>query len=852
MNKIFLSLFFFSSNFFAIIINENMGNINNWYDSDDKFPFVVQRTKGNSGMFCTGTLINSRTVISSAHCSKNVFNEVWMGNDISNQNTQVAVTSEISHPDYSPIGQDLDEEHDISIISLATPVYSISDFPTLNSSTTEDQKEVFLVGYGVKGDNSGYLFDSPATENQPDGKRRWVKNKVYKIAHSTDYLGTTFDEPTNDFYIENEGFIAPGDSGGPVLIETSVNKYLLIGVHSSVTTQGSGASKTSGEYSNEGSHTSIKELISWINANLPLKFVSSSADGVWSSTSSWDTSIIPDNFENVTSGNQLNSTQARYYNVSISNNLELSTTKSIDNLDLNNTGKINIGTTGILNLAGKVEANNSSIVLNGTLNSIEVNLKNSSVVSGTGTMTGNLILGSSHLKPGNSIGTLNINGNLSLDSTSETEIEIDALGKSDSINVSGLINLNGTLKLVPLEEEGRFFKKGMSYTYLNYGSSNGNFSAKSIKSNVRTFGFLSFDLSQDLKQLTLSNPVYKTLAGSTQTYNIASSLDNLERIKNSNTAIYNSLQTVLDEINLSANINTLNDQILYFSPDLNKSIAINITNLIHLKNEMIKHRSFKNNINIQIQKKEIEQKNNISSTTESLILAYKRNEFLSGISIDKSTLPLKDDSIDSLSFFASKNNLFKKENLSLNIIYSSGDSELTRERTLNFNTLSKSELLRMKSSFDSSSFYLGVNYSKEFINLPEWQFSGGLGLVYYDQDGFQESNHPRNLNLTFENFSDSFLIGSLNAKYESKALTFNDSLKLVGNVYFDYVSDAGEINSFIHKDLGSIKIDNNESLEDLYGIELVLIKDFKKSSLSFNFGFGNAIENYSLNYGLNF
>ena len=53
--------------------------------------------------------------------------------------------------------------------------------------------------------------------------------------------------------------------------------------------------------------------------------------------------------------------------------------------------------------------------------------------------------------------------------------------------------------------------------------------------------------------------------------------------------------------------------------------------------------------------------------------------------------------------------------------------------------------------------------------------------------------------------------------------------------------------TFIH-----LKIDNNESLEDLYGIELVLIKDFKKSSLSFNFGFGNAIENYSLNYGLNF
>tara|TARA_A100001015_G_scaffold174726_1_gene194253 strand:- start:117 stop:533 length:417 start_codon:yes stop_codon:yes gene_type:complete len=138
------------------------------------------------------------------------------------------------------------------------------------------------------------------------------------------------------------------------------------------------------------------------------------------------------------------------------------------------------------------------------------------------------------------------------------------------------------------------------------------------------------------------------------------------------------------------------------------------------------------------------------------------------------------------------------------------------------------------------------------MNLPEWKFYGGLGSVYYSQEGFQESNHPRNLNLTFEDFSRSFLIASLNAKYESKALTFNDSLKLVGNVYFDYISDAGEMDSFIHKDLGTIKIDNNESLEDLYGIELSLIKNFKKSLLSFNFGFGNAIENYSLNYRLNF
>ena len=72
-----------------------MGDVNNWYDSTDKFPFVVQRTLTDGTMFCSATLINPRTVLSAAHCTIAVPQQIWIGSDVSNSATKVNVTSDV-------------------------------------------------------------------------------------------------------------------------------------------------------------------------------------------------------------------------------------------------------------------------------------------------------------------------------------------------------------------------------------------------------------------------------------------------------------------------------------------------------------------------------------------------------------------------------------------------------------------------------------------------------------------------------------------------------------------------------------------------------------------------------------
>ena len=129
MKNLFPLLLLLPLNLFSIIINENMGDVNNWYDSTDKFPFVVQRTLTDGSMFCTGTLINPRTVFTAAHCATSLSQQVWIGSDVSSSVTKVNVTSDVhfrfesnglGNPSIATTGTDF------SILSLETPVYSLS------------------------------------------------------------------------------------------------------------------------------------------------------------------------------------------------------------------------------------------------------------------------------------------------------------------------------------------------------------------------------------------------------------------------------------------------------------------------------------------------------------------------------------------------------------------------------------------------------------------------------------------------------------------------------------------------------------------------------------------------------
>ena len=75
-------------------------------------------------------------------------------------------------------------------------------------------------------------------------------------------------------------------------------------------------------------------------------------------------------------------------------------------------------------------------------------------------------------------------------------------------------------------------------------------------------------------------------------------MNNISSIEGSNLSLKNNIQSLLDEINLSKNLNNLNNGLSYFAPNLNHSIGAELTNFIFLKNnlEKVNTDSFSSNI----------------------------------------------------------------------------------------------------------------------------------------------------------------------------------------------------------------------------------------------------------------
>ena len=498
MKKLFLLLLLLPPNLFSIIINENMGDVNNWYDSTDKFPFVVQRTITNGSMFCSATLINPRTVFSAGHCQTTSAQQIWIGSDVTSSVTKINVTSDIHYN--TPNGYVPVTGLDFSVLSLETPVYSITDFPTIYSggnfqdaNGNNIEQEVYIVGYGTKGDNSGYTYGAPVAADLPDGKRRYVTNKVINVPTTSgesriDYYQASFTNPNEASATTYEGTVAPGDSGGPIFLETISNgvaSYQFLGAACCITL----VNGVGGLYGTSAFWSDIRNFsqLSGLERMMPLKTSISDRDGDWSSLNTWTYSghagthdqFIPNNFYNVLSGAGLITQSARYYNVSISHAINLQAAAiAVDNLDINSSGSLSLDTTA--NLA--------------------------------------------------------LSGNLMIDSNATIEIKINSSGDSGLIQVNGTASLNGNLAIAPLTG-GALYKKGLSYDFLNYITLDGNFSSTQIVDPSGHLGFLSINLSTDSKSFVLANPNYQNLSNSHQTEAVSKILDNLESISSSNPSL---------------------------------------------------------------------------------------------------------------------------------------------------------------------------------------------------------------------------------------------------------------------------------------------------------------------------
>lgn len=94
-------------------------------------------------------------------------------------------------------------------------------------------------------------------------------------------------------------------------------------------------------------------------------------------------------------------------------------------------------------------------------------------LQGTGTLGGNLLSQQGTLAPGNSIGTLTLGGDLTLDAKSVLDMEVEADLTNDKIVVGGTANLDGTLHIIALPGN---YAPSSTYTLLTATAVNGTFS----------------------------------------------------------------------------------------------------------------------------------------------------------------------------------------------------------------------------------------------------------------------------------------------------------------------------------------------------------------------------------------
>jgi uncharacterized protein YhjY with autotransporter beta-barrel domain/V8-like Glu-specific endopeptidase len=313
---------------------------------------IVDEQNGFIGL-CTGTLINPRTVIFAAHCvnerpasaygqdsggqpigfgfsnNNNQAGNSAFGNWLANYQTNTArFMYDVNYVAYNPLSLQPAAVGflygDVAVASLDAPAANVPTWALLFSALPATPITAAGTGYHVTID--GYGNNGTGTTGSTGGidfRRRIAENTLGALASLDDFEGFLFGTgpeglPQNLYWIDfddprrgtpqaspfdfnawrdnalpKEGITASGDSGGPLILDRTFARAVVIGVLSGGYTRFFNGQPANG-YGTAAFYQPLYLYWDWVAANNPYHYVSSLAGNAnWTDPTHWVTNLDP-------------------------------------------------------------------------------------------------------------------------------------------------------------------------------------------------------------------------------------------------------------------------------------------------------------------------------------------------------------------------------------------------------------------------------------------------------------------------------------------------------------------------------------------------------------------------------